>query len=241
MFKNIDVIPQFPSLTPDDILDISNRLKDRFGYKKFPSEYGDFLQETNGCLFSSNDEDLEIGIQLKTDLPFIQKANVAGIFGVWYDRFDGNKPSNLYWPELFASNENSKENFDVLPDNMMSFAYEDESCGSLFAISTDQRDFGQVYYYYDNYMYSIVGRKFMLEKFGYCYYDQKLLNTLERYGFDRAQVKKTNELAQFEPFQIINNLEGLPKDCEFELSRNEFIPVASSFNDFIAKLTEVEL
>ncbi len=123
---------------------------------------------------------------------------------------------------------------------MMSFAYEEDSSGSLFAISTDQRDFGQVYYYYDGYMYSIFGRKFMLEKFGYCYYEQKLLNTLEKYGFDRSQIKKTNELSEFEPYQVINSLESLPEDCEFELLRNRFVPVANSFNDFMAKLTEVE-
>jgi len=234
MFENMEIIKQFPDLTIDEIEDVAIRLKDRFGYEYFPVQYGNFLIEKNGCLFQAKDEGLEVSVDL--DLPFIKSTQVAGIFGVWLDRFDGADSGNIEWPELFASNENSKENFDVLPHNMMSFAYEAEGSGSLFAISTDQRDLGCVYFYYDEYLYTIIGRKRMLEQQGYCFFDRKLKDILRRHDIDIEPLADFDSSRQLELDQVIELIGQIPESCEFELSRNNFILVSGSFNEFMKKL-----
>lgn len=238
MFKKTNIIPQFPSLTKDELMDKEECLKKRFGYNCMPEQYCNYLMKVNGSRFYLFDDE-KVKNQIETNLPFIRFSNVSGIFGVWLDRFEGMEPSNVHWPELFASNENSKEDFGILPDNMMSFAYEHESSGSLFSISTDERDFGKVYYYYDGYMYSIIGRKRMLEKHGYCYYDQKLFSTLKKYGVDESRVKKRNVLAKMEPDIVIASIGDISEDCKFEILRNDFVPIADSFEEFMGKLIEV--
>ncbi|MCW8876129.1 MAG: hypothetical protein OQJ89_12860 [Kangiellaceae bacterium] len=234
MFKNMEVISQFPSLSESELEDTARRLTTRFGYDHFPSQYGQFLRENNGCFFQAKDEESEVCVDL--DLPFMNSTLVAGIFGVWFESFEGLEPLNKEWPELFASNENSKENFDVLPDNMMSFAYEGEGSGSLFAISTDIRDAGNVYYYYDEYLYSIIGRKRMLEQYGYCYFDRKLKQTLSRHNLDITALEEIDKSRQLEPGMVIDLLGGVSADCEFELNRNSFVLVANSFDEFLGKL-----
>ncbi|RUO34851.1 hypothetical protein [Aliidiomarina soli] len=164
-------------------------------------------------------------------------VNVAGIFGVWCAAYEGLPDTHPEWPELFASNQNSKENFNVLPQQMMSFAYEDESSASLFAMSVANEDFGRVYYYYDDYLYRLFGRQRMLDAHGYCYYDRKMQGILTKHGINLAEVKHWQDKGHLDSVEIINNVEGLSARCVFDLQRVKFIPIADSFNEFLSKLT----
>lgn len=234
MTNDIEVISQFPALTTEEIIDIEKGLRNKFGYPAIPKEYKAFLGKTNGCLFKVDDEDDFVALAL--NLPFAEFASVAGISGVWQSKYENLTGVHPEWPELFVSNQNSKENFNVLPDQMMSFAYEDESSGSFFAMSVAKEDFGKIYYYHDDYLYSIFGRKRMLESHGYCYYDRKIEGILKTHGINLAEVEYLRCKGHFDSEEIISNVEGLSADCLFELERAKFIPVAESLDDFTSKL-----
>ncbi|BDM64743.1 hypothetical protein NFHSH190041_21950 [Shewanella sp. NFH-SH190041] len=119
---------------------------------------------------------------------------------------------------------------------MMSFAYEMESSGGLYAMSVAEKDFGKVYFYYDEYYYSVRVRKYMLEKHGYCYYDQKIKTILEKYSIDLNKITAIQLSHRLIPGVIIDEVDNLPPECIFELERANFIPIADSFTDFINKL-----
>lgn len=235
MMDGVEVISQFPSLSSNEILEVEKELGDRFGYARIPEEYKVFLSNTNGCFYKTNEAE-DSFFALKVNLPFIESVGVSGIFGVWQSKYEVQDGIHPEWPELFASNENSKENFDVLPEQMMSFAYEDESSGSLFAMSVADVDFGQIYYYHDDYLYTIIGRKRMIESHGYCYYDRKIEEILKKYKVSSIQIEGFKEKGRLDAGDIILNAKGLTKECVFELERSAFIPVATSLNQFINKL-----
>ncbi|MEZ6139351.1 MAG: SMI1/KNR4 family protein [Zavarzinella sp.] len=237
MNKNLRFEDQFPALTSKELAKIEKLLKKRFGYPSIPPELKQFLLEHNGCKFQSSKKDSETGI--KVNLPFLEYAPVAGIFGIWQDRFDDVQNLDRDYPELFASNENSKENFDVLPDKMMSFAFEHIDTGSLFAVSVAERDYGVVYYYYDQYMYSIVGRIRSIEKIGDCYYNQKIGKILEKYKVNKEDVC-SNDGVYSDHIHDDDSLD-LSEECRFELSRTYFVPVAPTFAEFLNRLKAFKL
>ncbi|BDM64742.1 hypothetical protein NFHSH190041_21940 [Shewanella sp. NFH-SH190041] len=109
--KEIIISKQFPALSTSEIADIESALSTRFGYHKIPDDYKKFLQHTNGCLFhfADNDEDEdedECDYVIDVNLPFTTTSPVAGLFGIWLDKYRHDKNINSHWPELFASNEN---------------------------------------------------------------------------------------------------------------------------------------
>lgn len=235
MLKSVEIIPQFPALTESEIEAIEIQLKSRFNYQRLPEEYKHFLQKTNGYLFQTDEEE-DIRLIYELNLPFIEAISVVGIFGIWQSKYENIPDTHPEWPELFASNENSREHFDILPDDMMSFAYEDEASGSLFTISLANKDFGKVYLYYDDYMYSIACQGRMIEKYGYCYFEKKIEDILKKYNINEKTIASLKEGGNLYNTRAAMQLNNLTQDCIFELERVSFIPIAPSFKHFIDDL-----
>ena len=233
--NNIPIIPQFPSLDDHEIQQVENELFHRFGYATLPMDYKEFLKHANGCFFDLPDEEL---VTIQFTVPFLDVIPIEGIFGIWRPRFQGLPHLYKNLPELFASNENSKENFDVLPEQMLSFAYEDEGSGSLYAMSLDERNYVHVYLYSDMYMYSILGRQYMLEHYGYCFYDRRVQHILLKYGISPSIVTGSDSGSRIDVSSLLSQYANLPDACRFELERYEFILLAHSFTEFTAMLTQ---
>ncbi len=237
MPDGIVVEDQFPRLDEEVLTRIEKVLNERFGYPTMPSDFKRFLLKHNGCRLTATESDAEVGISI--DVPFLEEVPVAGIFGIWLPRFKGQVPLHDDWPELFASNENSKENFDVLPDKMMSFAYEHRDSGSLFAMSVDPRDYGIVYFYYDQHLYSIFGQKRSQELSGECYYGRAMRAVLEKHGVAEKQIKRFEVYGEVSLNKIMNDPAELSDECLIELGRAMFIPVAPSFDAFMNRLQKL--
>lgn len=220
----------FPELKAEFIPSLEFTLKEEFGYPKLPVDYLHFLMKNNGGHISpgyiDDEEEIEHTHEINFDTPLKwAKMNdkpvtpsIQQFFGVWLKEYmnqDDLQETGLF--ELVLSNLHSKEEFDILPDRMMSFAKCDHpTSGNLLAISLDEADYGSIYYYYDMW-----------------HYPQDFMGKIyrERHTQTEAtiqQMAKTVKMSQQAFNEFIAN----------ERKKVPFIKVADSFTEFLEACRE---
>ena len=201
--NNMTLKHSFPKLTADLLDKAENILKEKFGYTKLPIDYRNFLLQHNGGFVSpgyvDDSDTLDHTQEFVFDTPLkwardnnrSVKPCIVMFFGIWLEDElpeDYDAPDDLDLFELIASNEHSREDFDVLPDNMMSIAKcSHPEAADMLCISLDETDYGSVFYYYD--MWNHPG------KFHGDYYEKKkeITNEHKRVPF----VKVANSFNEF--------------------------------------------
>jgi hypothetical protein len=152
----------FPKLSEKLLDKTESTLKKRFGYPALPREYREFLLKNNGGFVSPGFADDSDSAEHQEEVQFETSLKWAGdndrqvtpciimFFGIWLED-EMNKADVENWSlcELILSNGHSREEFDVLPENMMSIA----KCGhpeaaDMLCISLGETDYGSVYYNY---------------------------------------------------------------------------------------------
>lgn len=225
----------FPKLNNELLAKIENILKDRFGYANIPTEYKDFLLENNGGYvspgFIDDNENSEHTQEIifETPLKWVKMNNapvkpaLICFFGVWLeDDMNENDVENWDLPELILSNANSKEDFDVLPDNMMSIAScQHPDASDLLCISLETYDYGAIYYNY--------GMCDHPAKFHGDFYENASEFILKKYNLSNEDTYKLDE--ENPKDRIIIN----------ELKRAAFVKVGNSFSEFLNNCKTIEV
>lgn len=125
----------FPKLTNESLAKLEQILKEEFDYPSIPNDYKEFLLKYNGGYVSPGyiDDTDEFEhtheIVFETPLKWVRAdnkpvmPNLQSFFTVWLKE-EMNEDEVEVWglPDLVLSNEHSKYDFEVLPDNMMSIA-----------------------------------------------------------------------------------------------------------------------
>ncbi|WP_338815399.1 SMI1/KNR4 family protein [Bernardetia sp. Wsw4-3y2] len=156
------LVHSFPSLTENLISKLNTILSQEFGYNSIPDDYKSFLLKNNGgYVLPGYIEDTEITqhqkeVVFETPLRWAKDNNkpvrpcLVAFFVVWLeDDMDENEVEDWEMAELVASNEHSKLDFDILPNNMMSIAKcSHPDCADMLCISLDKKEYGSVYYNY---------------------------------------------------------------------------------------------
>jgi len=234
MFKGVELTIPFPEIDNNTLQKIEDSLESRFGYANLPEDYKSFLLKSNGYVFRSDiDNDEYFGFQI--EYPYAAFADVYSVFGAWHSSFGKPQGSQLEYPELFSSNENSKFDFDVLPDGMMSIACQMNG-GCLFAMSVSKTDFGKIYFFDDGY-YESAARNQQPEWDEEKYRSDRTENILSKYPEYRKDIENLWANMRDMSSEEVQKIEStLPESCRFELDSRHMIPVAASFNEFIQKL-----
>lgn len=233
------LIHSFPPLDEASFQNLEAVLLDWFEYPSLPADYREFLLKHNGGIVDPGygveevpsilDEGPSQLVVFDTPLRWARKEGqppctpaLVAFFGARLPKYlnpsaipdTARKP-----PELIASNEHSKIDFDVLPDKMMSIGIcSDRYQPDLLCLSLDPRDFGNVYYY-DCLVYH------PMRSHG-DYYDDKRRQIMTKYALESED-------------EIDSDSEA-GGDALFELGRVHFVKVADSFTAFLANCRIVE-
>lgn len=234
--KNMILKHTFPKLTDKLLSKVEKTLNERFNYSNIPDEYKQFLLKSNGGFISpgfiDDNENTQHNQEIVFETPLkwvimnnkpVEPALIA-FFGIWLEE-DMNEDEVENWdlPELILSNAHSKEDFEVLPDNMMSIAScQHPDASDILCISLEADDYGAIYYNY-----------------GMCdhpakphgdYYENATQLVLKKYNLSNEDTYNLDE--------------EKPKDRKIinELKRATFVKIANSFGEFIdnCKIIEVE-
>jgi hypothetical protein len=215
----------FPNLNEELFNKAEKILEERFGYSNIPDEYKQFLLKNNGGYvspgFIDDTENTEHDKEVVFDTPLKwAKDNdrpvtpsIIMYFGIWLkDDMEESEIENWDLNELILSNEHSKNDFNVLPDNMMSIAKcSHPEADDMLCLSVDKTDFGAVYFYY-----------------GMHYYPANFMGT---YYADKT--KKIFEHHNIQSENDIDEHTSLGKEILIQLARVPFVKVADSFTEFL--------
>jgi hypothetical protein len=220
----------FPALDAASYLALEAVLLDQFEYPSLPAAYKEFLHQQNGGFvepgYGSGEVKPSHEVVFDTPLRWVRAEDkpvtpsLISFFGAWLPTHM-NKADISNWdlPELIASNEHSKHDFDVLPDRMMSIAKcSHPQAADMLCLGLDPRDFGNVYFYYGMVFHPIRAHG--------DYYDDKRRGILTKYGLQaEGEIDRRTEAGS---------------DALFELGRVEFVKVADSFDAFLSNCRIVE-
>jgi hypothetical protein len=81
----------------------------------------------------------------------------------------------------------------------------------------------------------------MIKDHGYCYFDRIITKILDRYDVNLEGAGIQQNASQLEADNIINNIDGLPENCIYELNRALFIPISPSFNQFVDGIELIDM
>ncbi|WP_338759449.1 SMI1/KNR4 family protein [Bernardetia sp. ABR2-2B] len=228
------LVHSFPSLTENLITKLETILQKEFGYPSIPNDYKEFLLKSNGGYVSPGYvEDTEITqhqkeVVFETPLKWVKNNNepvkpcLVAFFVVWLEN-DMNESEVEDWDmsELVASNEHSKLDFDILPNNMMSIAKcSHPDCADMLCISLDEKEYGSIYYNYGlcNHPANFHGN----------FYQNRIEKVFEEYNIDSyEQIDEETIKGQ----EVIDHIK-----------RAYFVKVGNSFSEFLesCKVIEVE-
>lgn len=213
----------FPKLTNELLVKLEQILKEEFDYPSIPNDYKEFLLKYNGGYVSPGyiDDTDEFEhtheIVFETPLKWVRAdnkpvmPNLQSFFTVWLKE-EMNEDEVEVWglPDLVLSNEHSKYDFEVLPDNMMSIA----KCGhpdsaDILCLSLDDEDYGAVYY-----------------RYGMCDHPALFHGNVYQEMSDKVMEKYqvSDDFDEYDPKNkhIVN-----------ELKKAVFVKVANSFDEFL--------
>lgn len=215
----------FPKLK-DNLLDkVDIVLNENFGYSAMPADYRKFLLKNNGGYVSPgfiDDTDKTTHTQeiiFDTPLKWARDNDkpvtpcLVMFFGIWLEsEMNENEVENWDLYDLILSNEHSKNDFDILPNNMMSIAKcSHPDADDMLCISVDKIDYGSVYFYYGMHDHPV--------------------NPMGSYYADKAE--KIFEYYKIENEDDIDEDTAEGKEILTQLSRVPFIKVANSLNEFL--------
>lgn len=224
------LIQSFPDLTDAQLDKTDAILHERFGYSPTPKEYRAFLLQHNGGFVTPGYIDSKTTgkqtseIVFDTPLNWVRDNNrsvtpsLVAFFGIWL-REEMNmadiENDKLY--ELILSNEHSREDFDILPDNMLSIAQcSHPDAADILCLSLDKEDYGAVYYRY--------GMCDHPAQFHGSYYEDNVTEVATRHNI--------NDLDEIDT----DTPEG--RSIMNELKKATFVKVASSFATFLRNCRE---
>ncbi|HVI44823.1 MAG TPA: SMI1/KNR4 family protein [Chitinophaga sp.] len=212
----------FPRLTPELLDKTDAILKEKFGYSPLPEDYRRFMLQQNGGFVSpgfidDTDDAHTQEIVFDTPLTWARDNNrpvtpcLIMFFGIWLEDMQGADIENEELYDLVLSNEHSRYDFDVLPDNMMSIAkcsYPDAA--DMLCLSLGGADYGAVYYNY--------GMCDHPAKFHGNYYEEKAKLVFEKHGITADELDEETEEGQ----RVVD-----------DLKRATFVKIADSFEEFL--------
>ncbi|MFC7348313.1 SMI1/KNR4 family protein [Chryseobacterium zhengzhouense] len=230
------LINAFPKLNEKLLAKVESTLEQRFGYKNIPTDYKNFLLNNNGGYVSpgyiddTDDAEHTQEVVFETSLKWVRMNNapvepaLICFFGVWLeDDMNEDEVENWDLPELILSNANSKEDFDVLPDHMMSIAScQHPDASDILCISLDEQDYGSIYYNY--------GMCDHPSNFHGDFYEKAVNIVLQKHHLSNEDTYNLDEENPNDR-KIIN-----------ELKRATFVKVGNSFTEFLenCKIIDVE-
>lgn len=159
MVNRITVAKSFPKLNESWLSKFELELKEELGFCSLPEDYKGFLLKSNGGIVYPNDLDTgnteyEQIVQFNSPLQYkdgsFEKPALIMLYTVWLEEEmrpleDEIEEWDLY--SLKESNIYSREDFDILPDQMMSFGLCNYmGSGDVLAMSLAEEDYGCVYY-----------------------------------------------------------------------------------------------
>ena len=231
------LIYSFPKLT-DNLLDkLEGILHEKFDYPPLPKDYRDFLLLHNGGYVSpgyindTEEYEHEEAIVFDTPLKWAKLNNKPVVpslyqfYGAWLeDDMDENEVQNWDLFELVASNNHSKHQHNVLPENMMSIAKCDHPDGdNMLCMSLDKDDYGSIYYYYGMYNYPA--------QFMGSYYVDQVEAIKKKYNIE--DLDDLEDLEDMDDTDDMSPDSTISKQIHKELTRVPFVKVAGSFQEFL--------
>lgn len=222
----------FPKLTENLIHKLGTVLQKDFEYSSIPDDYKKFLLKNNGgfvvpgYIEDTDDTEHTEEIVFETPLKWVRDNNkpvtpsIVMFFGVWMkEEMKEEDVENWDLFDLVLSNEHSKNDFEILPDNMMSVAKcSHPDADDMLCISVDESDYGSVYFYY--------GMHHHPGKFMGSYYEDKFNHILKHYNIkDEEAIDQDTKEGQ----EIMYHLERVP-----------FVKVADSLDIFLRNCKRVK-
>lgn len=232
----MNLLYSFPKLNEKLLKQIEELLEKRFNFKNLPNDYKSFLLKHNGGFVSpgfiddTEETEHQKEITFETPLKWVKMDNMPvrpaliSFFGIWLENeMNENDVENWDLSDLILSNANSKEDFDILPDNMISIANcQHPDASDILCISLDSEDYGNIYYNYGMCEHPLKGHG--------DYYENRKSAVIKKYNLKAENTYELDE-NKTEDRKIIN-----------ELKKATFVKVANSFTEFLdnCKVTETE-
>ena len=229
----MNLVHSFPRLTENLLFKLEEIVRHKFDYPSLPQDYKDFLLKHNGGHVSPGyiDDTDTIAhteeVVFETPLKWIRDNNkpvtpcLVSFFVVWLEDMDESEVKDWEMLELVASNEHSKYDFEILPNQMMSIAKcSHPDCADMLCLSLSDEEYGAFYYNY--------GLSDHPANFHGDFYDKRIESILKKYDIDSyEQIEAHTKKGQ----KIID-----------EIKKAYFVKVADNFTTFLnnCKVVKIE-